>query len=125
MSQASTLVYICGNRASPAMLEPSIQYSTGGVMSIDQRQSLRTPMSEETIYFAKDDSDSESDRIHYYGMIINISSGGIGLRANIAHEPNEELWFEGIEEIGGTKAGKVRWTKALDEQEMFEIGVQF
>ncbi len=94
-------------------------------MSIDQRQFSRTPMAEETIYFAKDNEDVESDRIHYYGMIINISSGGIGLKANIAHEPDEELWFEGIEGFGGTRAGKVRWTKALEEQEMFEIGVQF
>lgn len=94
-------------------------------MSIDQRQSMRTPMAEETIYFSTNDSGMENERVHYYGMIINVSSGGIGLRGNIAHTPNEELWFEGIDELGGVRRGTVRWTKPLDEQEMFEIGVEF
>ncbi len=94
-------------------------------MSIEQRQFSRTPMSEETIYFSKDSHEQENDRVHYFGTITNISMGGLGLRVNFAHEPEEELWFEGIEGYTGARVAKVRWRKDTDNQESFEIGVQF
>lgn len=94
-------------------------------MSIDQRRFSRTPVTEDTIYFTHDNHDTDNDRIHYIGTIINISMGGIGLRSNIPHEANEELWFEGIEGYSGARPGKVRWQKDLQGKEQYELGIQF
>jgi hypothetical protein len=91
-------------------------------MSIEQRRFTRTPMSEETIYFS---SDPGNERTHYFGTIVNISIGGIGLRSTIAHKPNEELWFEGIEGYTGARSGKVRWNKEVQGEELYDIGIQF
>jgi hypothetical protein len=82
-------------------------------------------MREEIIYFSKHQSGYETDRIHYSGTLINISKGGVGMKVNLPHHINEELWFEGIEGINRAQPGTVKWLRAENDQESFEMGIQF
>lgn len=89
-------------------------------MSREQRIHPRTELLEETIYF----SEEQSDRIHYSGTLLNISQGGVGLRASHPHAINERLWLEGLEGYNRAQPGLVRWIKELDA-ELFEVGIEF
>ena len=91
-------------------------------MSIDHRKYPRVSISEETIYFSKQEDDSE--RIHYMGTITNTSQGGVGMRVNFPHQPDDVLWVEGLDGHSTSQASTVRWVKGIDA-ESFEIGLQF
>lgn len=93
-------------------------------MSHEQRLHPRTGLQEETIYFTEERRGYSNERIHYSGMLINISKGGIGLRASHPHGLNELLWFEGLEGISKAQPASVKWIKANGEED-FELGVEF
>jgi len=91
-------------------------------MNINQRKYPRTAAAEATIYFSR--QEDESERIHYMGTITNTSQGGIGMRVNFPHQPEDELWLEGLDGFSKAQAGTVKWVKDID-LEIFEIGLQF
>ena len=94
-------------------------------MSNEQRVHPRTAIYEEIIYFSKHQGGHEIERIHYYGTLINISKGGVGMKVNLPHHINEELWFEGLEGINRAQPGTVKWLRAESDQESFEMGIEF
>lgn len=91
-------------------------------MSIDHRKYPRVSTSEETIYFSKQEDDSE--RIHYMGTITNTSQGGIGMQVPFPHQPKDELWLEGLDGHSTAQPCTVRWVRDI-APESFEIGIQF
>jgi len=89
---------------------------------MDHRKYPRATTSEETIYFSRQEDDSE--RIHYLGTITNTSQEGVGMRVNFPHQPEDELWLEGLDGFSQAKPSTVRWCKDIGP-ESFEIGLQF
>jgi len=94
-------------------------------MSSEQRTHPRTVTQEEIIYFSNLQRDYEIERIHYIGTLINISKGGVGMRVNLPHYINEELWFEGLEGISKAQPGLVRWITTDSYLENYEMGIEF
>ncbi len=94
-------------------------------MSNEQRHFPRTTLSEETIYFSRENNEPGNEPIYSPAIITDISQGGLGMQVGIAHEINDELWFEGIEGLNGMQSARVVWINDTESQEVFSIGVAF
>lgn len=91
-------------------------------MNEDKRRHARVVASLETIYYTEH-GDEDAERLHYFGMITNVSDGGVGMVVNCPHDIGEELWLEGVGRTSGPQAARVRWI--ADYQDRYTIGVQF
>ncbi len=94
-------------------------------MSTDKRRHPRTTTHEETIYFSVLDFPPKTERIHYIGTITNISQGGVGAKVLFEHTPGEEVYFEGLNGDANARLGVVKWMRASDLSQWYEIGVEF
>ena len=95
-------------------------------MHVDHRRYPRTARREQTIYHCEVDHAYETDRMHYLGTIIDISSGGVGIQASTPHQVGQQLWFEAVEGTDRVeKPAIVRWCREPDNGDGYEIGVEF
>ena len=92
-------------------------------MDSEQRQHARIKTSLETIYFTEEGKGDDAERMHFFGTIVNMSKGGVGMTVTCPHELNEKLWLEGVGQSSSPLPGVVRWIR--NRQDKYDIGIKF